>query len=865
MKHILISTALLIFSFTQSEAQNIRDAIDLKRITISDNWQFRMSGAKKWLPASVPGYVHTDLFNNKVIGDPFYRINERDQQWIDKVNWEYHTTFTTGPEFLSRHNQRLLFNGLDTYADVYLNDTKILSADNMFRIWPVDVKGILKESNELHIVLKSPVDTDLPKIEDRGYQLPAINDQSENGGLGNRKISIFARKAPYHYGWDWGPRFVTMGIWRPVQLEAWDKVRIQTTYFRQSGVSEEIAHIKAIVEIESSEDQQITVVIRGKGTDQRLVSKILNIEKGLDLCELDFEIKNPRLWWSNGLGESHVYDFITELSVNNRIADQRSDKVGIRNLRIVREKDAKGQSFYIELNGVPVFAKGANYIPNDVFVPRVTPENYEHIIQSAADANMNMLRVWGGGIYENDVFYDLCDQYGILVWQDFIFACSMYPGDEPFLENVKREAVDNIKRLRNHPSIALWCGNNEIDAAWSHNTPGGWGWKERYDEETQSKLWADYEKIFHNLLPDLVKEFDPDRFYWPSSPLADFGVRASYSNTSGDMHYWGVWHGREPFENFKNINARFMSEYGFQSFPEFKTVKSYTIPEDWNITSEVMSAHQRSGIGNERIRMYMEWDYHLPKTFEDMLYLSHVLQARGIKEAIEAHRLDKPYCMGTLYWQINDCWPVASWSSIDYYGRWKALHYYAKKAYAPVVVIPTVEEEQVTVSIISDRPQTFKGNVHIQVLDFSGRVLWELKQGVRIPANGNEKVFTTARNKLLEDSDLNHALLFCSLTEKNKPVSQNILYFKPPKQLDLPQVNVMMTVEETPDGYALTLVSDHLAKNVYLTCDMIEGFFSDNCFDLLPDQEVTIMFRPAERAPHTDGVFRIKTLRETYE
>jgi beta-mannosidase len=367
------------------------------------------------------------------------------------------------------------------------------------------------------------------------------------------------------------------------------------------------------------------------------------------------------------------------------------------------------------------------------------------------------------------------------------------------------------------------------------------------------------------VLSELVKEFDPDRFYWPSSPLADFGVRASYSNTSGDMHYWGVWHGREPFENFKKINARFMSEYGFQSFPEFKTVQTYTLPDDRDITSEVMSAHQRSGIGNERIRMYMEWEYHVPKAFEDMLYLSQVLQARGIKDAMESHRLDKPYCMGTLYWQINDCWPVASWSSIDYYGRWKALHYFAKKAYAPVVVIPTLDKDQVAVSVVSDRRQVFKGKVQMQVLDFTGRVLWEAQPAVVVPANGNEKVFNAPRSTLLDDSALTQALLCCTLIEKNEAVSQNILYFKAPKDLELPHPNVTMTVKETPDGYVLTLVSENLAKNVYLTCDQGEGFFTDNYFDLLPDRKVTVLFRTSERMSYTDGIFKIRTLRETYE
>ena len=855
---------ILVLMSAIGAAQNDRDEMDLNSMELTDNWQFREKGAENWMQATVPGCVHIDLFSNKKIGDPFYRTNERDQQWIDKVNWEYRTTFKADPEYLNSKNQRMVFEGLDTYADVFLNGQKIFSADNMFRTWKVDVKNILKENNELNIVFNSPVDTDLPKIDDMGYQLPAINDQSENGGLGDRKISIFARKAPYHYGWDWGPRFVTMGIWRPVRLETWNDARIESVQFRQSDVSKSNAKLLVNIEINAKDHKKADVTIRDKRNNKVMVSKSLDLSDGIKNYKLEFEIKNPELWWCNGLGDPHLYTFSTEVIIGNKVSDQQNTKIGIRSLRVVREKDEHGKSFYVELNGVPVFAKGANYIPNDNFLTRVTPAKYQHIVKSAANANMNMLRVWGGGIYENDIFYDLCDQYGILIWQDFMFACSMYPGDDAFIENVKQEAIDNIKRLRNHPSIALWCGNNEIDTAWSLDVPGGWRWKERFSQEVRDKIWADYEKIFHKLLPDLVKDFDPDRFYWPSSPLADFGVRASYSTTSGDMHYWGVWHGKEPFEQFKKVNARFMSEYGFQSFPEFKTVKTYTISEDWDISSEVMSAHQRSGIGNERIKMYMGWDYHLPKAFVDMLYMSHVLQAEGIKDAIYAHRLDKPYCMGTLYWQINDCWPVASWSSIDYYGRWKALQYFAKKAYTPVVIIPTLDENIVNISVVSDRLNDFIGDLRLEMINFKGEIQLQAEKTVSIPANGNENVFSSEIQKLAKDADLTETVLICSLREKNQIISQDFLYFKPVKELNLPDANVKLAVTESPTGYEITLTSNALAKNVYLTCDAIDGFFTDNYFDLLPGRPVTVTYQISTPRVVKKDLFKVRTVKDTY-
>ncbi|MCI0494645.1 glycoside hydrolase family 2 protein, partial [candidate division KSB1 bacterium] len=718
---------------------------------LNNDWQFHQVGNDEWLPAEVPGTVHTDLFKNNRIGDPFYRTNERDQQWIDKVDWEYKTIFQLDENLLSKENLRLVFKGLDTYADVYLNDEKLLSANNMFREWAADCKRLLKPGvNELKIYFHSPIKIDLPKLENLGYQLPAVNDQSENGGLGDKKISVFARKAGYHYGWDWGPRFVTSGIWRPIYLHAWDNVRIENIQIIQNSVSKEKAEISAIFEIESSSDLSAMLSVHLDNEKQIKVEKPAKLTKGMNSVSVDFEIESPKLWWSNGLGEPHLYSLVSQLKIANSLCDEQKTQFGIRTLKVVQKKDEVGTSFYFELNGVPVFAKGANYIPNDSFLPRVTKERYEHAVKFAADANMNMLRVWGGGIYEDDIFYDLCDKYGIMIWQDFMFACSMYPGDEAFLENVKAEAIQNAKRLRNHPCLVLWCGNNEIDVAWSQDTPGGWGWKERFSEDIRKKIWNDYENIFHRLLPQVVAEYDPKTFYWPSSPLADWNKRASYESTSGDIHYWGVWHGKEPFENFKIKIGRFMSEYGFQSFPELSTIKTYTLPEDWDINSEVMAAHQRSGIGNRRIKEYMDMYYRNPKDFESLLYVGQVLQAEGIKSAIEAHRRKMPYCMGSLYWQLNDCWPVASWSSTDYYGRWKALHYFARKAYEDVLLSPIVENDMVQVFIVSDKLKPFHALLKLEVMDFAGHKPWHKELPVDISANSSKLYYQESLSELLK-------------------------------------------------------------------------------------------------------------------
>ncbi|MBN2773349.1 MAG: glycoside hydrolase family 2 protein, partial [Prolixibacteraceae bacterium] len=644
----------LILIFTGCKDQN-----EMEQSLISSNWQFRQVGTNEWMPATVPGTVHTDLLANKKIEDPYYRLNELDMQWIDKVDWEYKTTFNVDKETLGAGRIALDFKGLDTYADVFVNGNKVESTDNMFREYLLDVKDFVKEGeNELHIVFRSPVIEGLKKYDAQGYVIPVSdNDQAVRGQVeGGKMVSIYTRKAGYHFGWDWGPRLVTSGIWRPVYLKAWDEARIENIQIVQNSVTEEKATMSAVFEVDAINGGSGKLSISNGGVI--LAKKQIDFKPGIQTYHVDFEIKNPELWWTNGLGEPHLYTLTGEVNLNG-YKTTANERIGIRTLELVRDKDDQGTSFYFKLNGVPVFMKGANYIPNDVFLPRVTEENYKRVINTSKESNFNMIRVWGGGIYENDIFYDLCDEAGILIWQDFMFACAMFPGDEAFLENVKQEAIDNVKRLRNHPSIGLWCGNNEILGAWF-----GWGWKqaaERESKENADKIWKAYTDIFHKILPEAVGEYDQQRSYWGSSPSSGLGIPADLKN--GDEHYWGVWWGKEPFKNYATHIARFMSEYGFQSFPEIATVRKYAEPEDYNILSEVMNSHQRSSIGNETIEYYMLQEYNQPKDFESFLYVNHVLQAEGIKFALEGHRRAMPYCMGSLYWQINDCWPVASWSS----------------------------------------------------------------------------------------------------------------------------------------------------------------------------------------------------------
>jgi beta-mannosidase len=834
-------------------------------------WQFRQADAENWFPAVVPGCVHTDLLHNGLIPDPFYRTNERELQWIDKQNWEYKTTFDVPVAWLDGSGLELVFDGLDTYGDVYLNGQQILSADNMFRTWKTDVRSLVHPAgNELTVRFRSPILEDLPKLKQLGYALPAANDQSELGNLGEQKVSVFARKAPYHYGWDWGPRFVTSGIWREVRLESWSGCRITDLFIRQREVTAEAADLTAMVEIESDGEQDIVWRLR---TEEQLWEKPLRVVKGVQTVQLDLRIDQPALWWCNGLGEPALYTFTAELydtGTNGIVLAARQVRTGLRSIRLVQVPDSYGASFYIELNGVSIFAKGANHIPNDSFLTEVTEERYRHEIVSAVQSNMNMLRVWGGGTYESDVFYDLCDEYGLLVWQDFMFACSMYPGGETFLKSIREEATCNIRRLRNHPSITIWCGNNEIDSAWAHyNDEAGWGWKQLYTPEQRAQIWSDYEAIFHQLLPDALAEHAPEAAYWPSSPLVslsrDKSQHASSTSAGGDIHYWGVWHRGHPFEHYNVHLGRFMSEYGFQSFPELDSVMRYAVEEDLELESDVMIVHQKHGSGNRIIKGYMDRYLKEPKDFPAFFYMSQVLQAQAMKAAIHAHRRKKPYCMGTLYWQINDCWPVASWASMDYYGCWKALQYEVKRSFQDVMLsVDSSVGGHLDIYLLSDSPEAVNGMLHVEVLGLEGtrRKSWSHPAGAGSQTSG--RVFTLPLRQVLEGIDPREVVLALRLEQEGQVRCRTEHYLVSDRELHLPRPVIHLTEEPGSGGTRFTLSADLLAKQVWLKAEA-DGIFSDNFFDLIPGRPKMVEFlsRPEgsrQFAPAHPGVLTVRSM-----
>ncbi|MBN1933824.1 MAG: glycoside hydrolase family 2 protein, partial [Anaerolineae bacterium] len=672
--------------------------------SLSGNWQFRQAGDEAWLPAVVPGGVHTDLMAAGRIPDPFVGDNEKYVQWVAESDWEYRRTAVVGSKLLAEDRVFLVCDGLDTLATVSVNGWVLGQTDNMFRQYRWEVKEHLVEGeNEIVIAFASPVKYVIPQMDAR--PMPGVS-QAIPGGP-------YLRKAPCQFGWDWGPMLPPIGIWKDIRLEGRSTARIDDVHLRQQHQNGQVT-VSAQVTVECWDQAGLAVVLRITAPNGDVFENAMSLSCG-DTCKLEVTISDPKWWWPNGYGDQPLYQVQVVLQAAGTTVDQKCFQFGLRTLELRREPDQWGESFTFVVNGVPVFAKGSNWIPADSFPTRLTDQFMEHLIWSAAEANQNMLRVWGGGLYEEERFYDLCDRYGVLVWQDFIYSCSIYPmGDAAFLDNARIEAEENIKRLRHRASLALWCGNNEMEWGWY-----GWGW----DRPEHKDLKEAYDRFFHRLLPAWIDEFDPDTPYWPSSPSSNIPFDDPGSQLRGDAHYWDVWHGRRPFTAYRGQYPRFMSEFGFQSLPPLRTVATYAEEKDRNMTSYIMEHHQRSGSGNGLMIAQMTDTFRMPKDFASLVYLSLILQAEGIRYGVEHWRRAMARVSGTLIWQLNDCWPVASWASIDYFGRWKALHYAAKRFYAPLLL--SVEDNGVSmgVHVTSDLTEGWQGMVRWSLETLGGEVL----------------------------------------------------------------------------------------------------------------------------------------------
>ncbi len=780
---------------------------------INENWQFKEVEGTQWNEAIVPGEVHSDLLRLGKIDDPFQANNELDVQWISERDWEYKTSFSIDQNVLTKEHVTLRFKGLDTYARIFLNDVEIAQTNNAFRTYEIDIKKHLKKKNNLRIVFEKTSTYEQVAQAKLSYKMPVEG-------------RVFTRKPQFHYGWDWGPVLITSGISRPIELLAWNATRIDQVYIKQNQLSDEVAKLQAQISLTDQVPTELKVQVYVNNELQ--VTR--NIEKNSKSVSVPFDIQNPKKWWPHNIGDPYLYDIHVVIKNGNDVIDQFNTKKGLRTARLVTEKDSIGETFYFEINGVPVYAKGANYIPQHSFQSQVQVTDYERLLNDVVGANMNMLRVWGGGIYEEDIFYELCDEKGIMVWQDFMFACAMYPGDEAYIENVKQEAIDQVKRLRHHPSLVLWCGNNENNEAWHR-----WGWQTGRTEEEKAEIWEHYQAVFNRLLPEVVSEFHEELDYWESSPR--YGRGDPLHKTEGDAHDWFIWHDEYPFEHLIDNVPRFMSEFGFQAFPSYEAIQYINKGASYDIQTKAFETHQKHPRGYSIIKNYMERDYPVPDKSEDYVYISQLMQANGMVMGFEAQRRAKPYNMGTLYWQLNDCWPVISWSSIDYLGNWKAMHFKTKKAFEDVLISSKLVGNKVETYVVNDNFEEYDGVLYVDVLDFYGKVLKSEKVSIDVKENSSEL------KHVLDVSSFGKNDVFLRTRFRDKEV---YFYLDRHKNLKLPAGEVDYEIVKKSDRFEVKLSSKTLQKDVFLFTKS-KGRFSDNFFDILPNKTKIVYFFSDEK------------------
>ena len=811
---------LILFCFSCQTKHDVPETIELH-----SNWEFKKVNETNWNPATVPGNVHSDLLENKLIENPFIGNNEHNLQWISETDWEYKTSFSIDKKTLQKKHIELNFEGLDTYASVFLNDSLILKTNNAFREFQINLKSLLETDNELRIVFENTSTYEEQEKAKLYYTLPESN-------------RIFTRKAQFQYGWDWGPKLNTFGIWRPITLNAWNDYKIEDIYIKQKELTNSKAKLQIQLQNKTLLNNELVYNVYVNDSLVVQQSEIKNQKS-----KINFEIKNPKRWWPHNLGEPYLYDIKVVIRKGKTILDSISTKIGLRTIELITEKDSIGESFYFKVNDIPVYAKGANYIPQNSMQNKVTDAHYEKLLDDAVAANMNMLRVWGGGIYENNIFYDLCDEKGILVWQDFMFASAMYPGDKDYLENVQQEAIDNMKRLRNHASIALWCGNNENSEGWHK-----WGWQDGRSEAEKDEIWNNYLKVFDSILPNTVASLTTTN-YWETSPK--FGRGNPNYEFEGDAHDWWIWHDAYPFEHLEEHVPRFMSEFGFQSFPSYEVINYINQSDSLEITSGGFKNHQKHVRGFQLIDEYMQRNFPVPTNAEDYVYMSQLLQAYGITKGIEAQRRAKPYNMGTLFWQLNDCWPSVSWSSIDFFGNWKALHYKAKKSFENVLVSSKVEDNVLKTFVVNDNLEAVTDTLHLKLIDFSGKVLWSLSKEVTALQNSSQLFNSVEISKM----DVTNAVL---VSDFNNTTST--FYLTKPKDLKLQKVDITKEIKKTASGFSITLSSTTLQKDVFLYSES-KGHFSDNFFDLLPNETVEIEFESETEIENLEDL-KMKTLNQ---
>jgi beta-mannosidase len=826
-----------------SEFQKTKVNFSMNRLSLNGTWELYQTGQTQAIPAPVPGCVHTALLNNNLLEDPFYRDNELQQMWVGETDWLYKRQFSLIEDWLEHERLILRCYGLDTIATLTLNGVEIAQTDNMFRTWEIDVKPFVKAgANILEVFFAAPATYARRMDEERGEMASWAEPMRINGGG-------WIRKEPCNFGWDWGPKMVTSGIWREIELIAFDTARLIDVHILQDHTAQGVTLTVNLTAEQTGSAHPLQAEVEVWFAGQKLQTQYTILSEGSGLAQ--FHIADPHLWWPNGMGAQPLYEVKVHLKHETTFLDQLTKRIGLRTLTLERYPDQWGEAFQFACNGVPYFAKGANWIPASPYPGSVTSETYRQLIEATRAANMNMLRVWGGGYYEDDIFYDLCDEMGITIWQDFMFACGTYPSfDDAFMANVSAEARDNVRRIRHHACLALWCGNNEIE----QGLPDSPGWQE-------SMSWADYERLFDHLLHDIVKELDPATAYWPGSPHSPCGDRNQWINPDcGDTHLWFVWHGKEPFEWYRTRVDRFCSEFGFQSFPEPAVIEEFTLPEDRNITSYVMEHHQRSRIGNATIIHYMlDW-FRLPTSAEGVWWLSQILQGMAMKYAVEHWRRNMPRTMGTLYWQLNDMWPAPSWSSLDWKLNWKALHYMARRFYAPLLIsgLENTENHTIQVHVTSDLAETTAATVRWTITDVQGTVLAQETHPVAVAARANTHVCTINAALYVSTHTTRNLLIWLELLADGEVISENLTLLERPKHMPLPKPDIQVSTQALGQGeFSVTLQAD--VPVLYVWLSLPQARFSDNFFHLQAGIPKTIHVTSA-----TINGLHIQSLVDTY-
>ncbi len=786
----------------------------MQRIGLNGVWQFRaldtyntlprhVRRVQQWMAATVPGTVHTDLMANRIIPDPFYRTNEHDVQWVDTQQWVYRRSFTVPASFLRNDRVHLVAEGLDTYATIRINGREVAHTANMFIAHRLEVREQLHAGeNSIEIVFDSPV-------------IRSKHHQQQYGRLhvALQPHRVYVRKAQYSFGWDWGPQLTTSGIWRNIGLEAFSVARLEHPFVKVLSVSSEEAVLELSVDIVRCSEQplRLRTYVGGHG-----MAAEHEVEVSGNRATLTVHVPRPHLWWPNGYGEQPLYTAVLSLLHNDEEIDAREVPFGIRTVRLVQEPDSEGTSFIIEINGEKIFCKGADWIPCDVFLPRVTDTTYERLVTLARDAHMNMLRVWGGGIYEQEPFYQLCDELGLMVWQDFMFACGEYPEEPWFLQQVTEEAEHVVRRLRNHPSLVLWCGNNECEWLFCTEHPG------KSPDDMRGAT------IFRDILPSVCRRLDGTRPYWRSSPFGDGFPNAQ---TNGNHHQWEVWSGWKDFADFERDNARFVTEFGFQSPANRTTLERVTTPGDRHPQSKVMEHHNKQIEGTERLFKFLAAHQNVSTVFDVFLYRSQLVQAEALKRAVEHWRRRKFNTAGTLFWQLNDCWPVSSWSVIDSALQPKAAYYYARRFFAPVLLSFRRDDRYLEVWITNDTMHQLSAPLVLQLRSFTGSVVWKTRKRISAAANSSLCVARVDLSRFASHDPTRH-YVYATMAHNTMTCEQRY-FFAEPKHLQLPAPRIVVRIQRISDEEQMVLLNArNFAKDVSLDVEGKDVFIEDNYFDL---------------------------------